>query len=73
MNNLTCPVCNGKVVSRCPCLKGSSMCENKHSFHFSIKLIKLNVSEVEVHEGLGDHFSDSCEGCVVISKYVEKA
>lgn len=72
MRKPNCPICDAKIVSRCPCIKGSSICENKHSFHYAIRMIKLNVYEIEVHNGLGDHFSDVCKECAVIGKYVEE-
>jgi hypothetical protein len=43
------------------------MCFNEHKFHYSIKLIKLNLYRVEVHLGLSDHFTDNCNGCKIIS------
>ena len=61
-----CPICKGKVISRCGCLKASSICENDHKFHFAVKMVKLNQYDVEIHEGFGDHFTDTCEDCVVI-------
>jgi hypothetical protein len=66
MFKLKCPICDGEVVERCPCLKANSICINKHKFHFSVKFIKIGVPEVELHQGLGSHFTDKCKGCKVI-------
>ena len=64
-----CPICNGKIISRCACAKRVSACENKHKFHYDIKLIKLNKYEIEIHEGLSDHFNNDCKDCKVIKKF----
>jgi hypothetical protein len=61
-----CPICNGAVVSRCSCIKAISICENDHKFHYSIKLLKINLYAVEAHFGLGDHFTDTCKDCKII-------
>jgi hypothetical protein len=28
-----CPVCQGKIIERCKCMRGDSTCENGHEFH----------------------------------------
>lgn len=68
MTQEKCPVCDGKIISRCACNKRVSVCENKHRFHYVFKLIKLNKYEIEIHEGLSDHFADNCKDCKVIKK-----
>ena len=66
MLHLNCPICNGKVVSRCSCRKFVSRCENDHKFHYSIKEEILNKISIEIHNGLGDHFTDFCTNCEIV-------
>ena len=65
-----CPLCCGKIISRCQCKKSNSICENDHRFHFNTKLIKINILEIELHDGFGDHFNEYCRSCVIIKTII---
>ena len=46
-----CMICGGKIISKCRCPRNDSVCENKHSYHWS-------HYHNEYHEGKSDHSTD---------------
>lgn len=54
---MKCKICNGKIKFQCRCVRGDTVCENGHSYHYS-------PYHKEYHEGKSDHsteaFSPNC-------------
>ena len=51
-----CIVCGGRVIRRCKCPRGDSLCENGHEYHY-------DSSTQEYHEGVSDHNNHEKGGC----------
>lgn len=48
-----CIICNGKIISKCRCIRRDSTCEDGHTFHYS-------PVDKEYHLGISNHGSEEC-------------
>ncbi len=61
LSSWICPICGGKIKTRCKCLLSDSVCENGHEFHYSMK-------DGELHLGKSNHGSgDCCQDKIILT------